>query len=636
MSSARAGTIGRASRGRRATVAATTVALLSALLPVAASAAPGPEPGTGRLVTVGPERLVDTRRPDCGCRWVDDTTFEVDVTGRADIPDDAIAAAITVTAVPTVLPGHITVWPSGRSRPDVSTLNTRPDRVVANSAIVPLGDDGRFTVASLRAGDVIVDISAVFVPATSSSDGRFVPMTGRRVVDTRQGLPSGALERRGSLTVALPNGVPTDATAVVANVTSVLEGGPGHLTVRPAGSPEVDTSILNVDGSGRPVAASVIVPVSEDGFVVDSFAGGHVVVDLVGWFTGSSAPSSGDGLFVPIDPTRLVDTRRTGERIHAGGTIEIAAPDRLAAAVVTNVTAVRPDRRGHISAYPARTAVPGTSTVNPSTWNHTVANFAITRASTAGLAYRSHGGTDLVVDATGWFTGSPTSTTTGVAPNTRTTSRVLVVGDSTLGGVALVPSSTAAFVGIEAVIDAAACRRLLRPSCRSDVTNVIPNTAVEAIAGSTGRFEIVVIKTGYNDWFSDFPTEFDAVVTAARSKGAHTILWLTYNEDVDRPTARRAYVENNIDLRALTALPRYDDVILADWLSYSRHRQDWFWDGTHLTPDGAWALTDYVSRWSAAIEHRPCPRGWTTGETPPDPCPVPERRGPVPDPRSLY
>ena len=629
-------TSGGARTRRRAALAIATAVLFSSVSVGWSAADVAAAPDTGKLVALRPERLADTRRADCGCRWIGDTTFEVDVAAHRSVPDDAIAAAITITAVATPVAGHVTVWPSGSPRPEVSTLNTRPDRAVANSTIVPLGDDGRITLSSLRPGGVVVDVTAVFVPASSATDGRFVPMNGRRVVDTRLGTPRGALGRGDSLAVGLPTGVPSDATAVVANVTSVRERGQGHLTVRPAGSPPVDASFLNADGSGRAVAASVIVPVSPDGFVIDSFAGGHLVVDVVGWFTGPSAAASTDGLFVPVSPRRLTDTRLTPGRIHAGGSIEVASPAPEAAAVVTNVTVVRPDRRGHVTAHPARTPTPGTSTVNPSSWNHTVANFAITRASTAGLAYRSHAGTDLVVDATGWFTGGPTAASTGAAPNTPTRSRLLVVGDSTLGGVALVPSSTAAFVGVDAVVDAAACRRLVRPSCRSDITNVIPNTAVEAIGGAAGRFDIVVIKTGYNDWFSDFPAEFHAVVAAARSKGAHTILWLTYNEDVDRPTARQAYAENNVDLRILTALPQYDDVVLADWLSYSRSRQDWFWDGTHLTPDGAWALTDYVSRWAAALEHRPCPRGWSVGEVPPDPCPPPERRGPVADPRGLY
>jgi hypothetical protein len=423
---------------------------------------------------------------------------------------------------------------------------------------------------------------------------------------------------------------------MVVNVTSVLEPAPGHLSIRPANAPPRLTSFLNLDGSGMATAGSVIVPVDAGGFSIDSFGGGHVVVDALGWFTGPGAPDSSDGLYVPLGPQRLLDTRTIPGRINAGGTIEIAAPVPGAAAIVTNVTAVLPDRRGHVSAYPARTGVPSTSTVNPAFWNHTVANFAITRTSTSGLAYRSFAGTDLVVDAAGWFTGSPTTATDPPAPNEPTRSRAVIVGDSSLAVLVEYPPANRGFVGFDIVLDAAACRRLLRPSCLSDFTGMIPNTAVEAIASTPGRLDVVIVKTGFNDWFNDFPAAFDAVVQTSRAKGAHTILWLTYNETSRSVRGRQAYHQNNVDLRRLAALPRYADVLVGDWQIYADGRPEWFWDGIHLTPEGAWALTDYVSRWMAAAEHRPCPRPWTLGAPVPDPCPVPEQLGPVPSPRSLY
>ena len=82
--------------------------------------------------------------------------------------------------------------------------------------------------------------------------------------------------------------------------------------------------------------------------------------------------------------------------------------------------------------------------------------------------------------------------------------------------------------------------------------------------------------------------------------------------------------------------PEYADVILADWLRYSSRRPDWFVDGTHLGVAGTWSLADYISRWIAALEHRPCPRPWAAGLVAPDPCPAPDAVGPVPDARSLY
>lgn len=588
------------------------------------------------LVPVGPVRLADTRRPACGCRRISATTITVDVTARPDVPDDAVAAAVTITALRTADAGYVTAYPAGIELPGTSTVNTRPDRVASNTAIVPLGDDGRLAVFASGRGDVVVDLAAVFVPADRARAGRFVPVDGRRLVDTRSGpSPGGALAPGDELNVPLPAGVAHDATAVLVNITNLRESRPGHLTVQPAGTPPTRTSVLNPNGSGAPVAAAAIVPVTAAGLTITSTSGGHVAVDLLGWFTGPTAAEAADGLYVPALPRRLLDTRSVPGRIHPGGAIELPSP-YPAAALVTNVTAVRPDRRGFVTAYPAGRPVPGTSTVNPAAWNDTVANFAVTRTSSRGIAHRSSGGTDLVVDVSGWFTGHPAVATEPVPRNVPARARVLVVGDSTLASLDVVTAARSAFVGFDVVVDAASCRRLLRPSCLSNVTGLVPNTAVEAIAGTPGSFDVVVVKAGYNDWFSDFPTEFDAVVRTARGKGAHTIVWLSYNEDVAGPNARRAYAENNVDLRRLVTLPRYADVLLADWMEYSRPRPDWFTDGTHATAAGAWSLADYVSRWIAAVEHRPCPRPWALGAATPDPCPAPDRVGPVGDARSLY
>lgn len=299
---------------------------------------------------------------------------------------------------------------------------------------------------------------------------------------------------------------------------------------------------------------------------------------------------------------------------------------------MTNVTVTNADRAGFVTAFPAGTPKPGTSAVNPAFWNHTVANTAITRVSDRGSAYWSLAGADIVIDLAGWFVGEAVTATLPPLPNESTRSRALLVGDSTLAGVSLYTSSLDALRGFDGIVDAESCRRLLRPSCHSNVTGRTPNTAVEAILGTPGRLDIVVVKAGYNDWFSDFPGEFDAVVGAARAKGAHTILWLTQNERVNRTTAKRAYEENNVDLRRLTSLPQYADVILADWLAYSDTRQNWFHDGTHVNRTGAYAITDYTARWVAALEHRPCPRPWVVGGPVADPCPAPDLVGPVPDP----
>ena len=241
------------------------------------------------------------------------------------------------------------------------------------------------------------------------------------------------------------------------------------------------------------------------------------MVDFLGWFTGAERRR--------LEPTACsCRSRRSACSTPRDEAASVARSARSswpasfpgAAALVTNVTATRADRAGFLTAYPAGTPRPDTSTLNPAMFEHTVANMAITRLSDRGLAYYSHAGSDVVVDVTGMFTGSPCAATLPPPPNAPAYSRVLLVGDSTLAAVSLLyPHSQAAFIGFEGIVDAASCRRLLRPSCKSAVTHLVPNTAVEAILGTPGRIDVLVVKTGYNDWNSNFPAEFDAVVAPA-------------------------------------------------------------------------------------------------------------------------
>ena len=599
--------------------------------------------GTAAFVPTTPFRLTDTREADCGCSVVDANTIEIDAAADARTPEGAVALALTVTAVAPGGPSFVTAYPGDRDRPLAAMLNARSDRNVSNTAIVPIGDDGTLRIFRRIPGHVVVDVAGAFVPAETAAAGRYVPIDATRLVDSRVGIGAvGAIAAGGGLLVPRPGAVPADATALVVNIASVDAPIRGNLSVRAAGGPVVGTAFMTVPGGPGVVSSTTIAPVSVDGFVIRSTAGGHIVVDVVGWFTGPSAPESDEGLFVPVEPRRLHDTRETGPRIWPGGTIEIDVDLDGAAAVVTNLSATQTDRRTFVTAHPAGVDRPTASNLNASFYNHTVANLAITSVSDRGVAYYARAGADVVVDLTGYFTGEPVPATRPPAPNPVPRSRVLLVGDSTLAGIAYVTDAQRALIGFEGIVDAASCRRLLRPSCLSDVTGIVPSTAVEAILGAPGHLDIVVVKAGYNDWFSDFPGEFDAVVESARAKGAHTILWLSYNEQLRTRSGRvheragQAYRENNDDLYRLVQLPEYSDVVLADWRAYTLSRPDWFYDGTHTTRAGSYGITDYVARWIAAIEHRPCPRPWVVGGAVPDRCPIPDDVGPVPDPLSLY
>jgi hypothetical protein len=390
------------------------------------------------------------------------------------------------------------------------------------------------------------------------------------------------------------------------------------------------------------------VPVSAGGFTVFSQAGEHLIVDMTGWFTGPSAPWSSDGLFVATTPTRVLDTR-DDTTLFPDGTIEFdttAVTGGPVAAVAANWTLTRTWRGGYLTVHPARTARPLASTANADRRNQDVAQFGIVAASWEGLAAYSSAGTQLVVDVTGWFTGRPMDTTTGATPVNRpvadTSRRVVLMGDSTLAGVRWYTNSQHALGGSSFVLDAESCRRLVGSSCRGREGRQPPN-AVNAIGAVPGAFDVLVVMTGYNDWYTSFPGAFDQVVAAARAKGATRIIWLTYRERTTyaNPTGGTSQAEGyriqNQTIRDKIASGAYDDVTLLDWNTYTAARDDWFTsDGVHFTIAGAYGAADYISRAVSSLHGEPCPAPWTPGAAIESPCAWPDTRVGVVDPITLY
>lgn len=628
---------------RRIGWAAAVVALAIAVCGVRATApaAAGPaEPtaigSSSKFQAVSPIRLADTRQPRCECLRLDDHTIRVVVAGRNGIGSDISSAAITITGAGAMAAGFVTVFPSGQPRPGTSVLNLLEETATSNSTLTPVGEGGAIDLYSSVGAQLIVDLTGTFTPAASAAAGRFRPTATIRLLDTRGAGPSG-LRPGAGVTLPLPAGVDADAMAVAVNITSVGAARAGFLTGYAAGASAPDTSFMNPDGTGGAKAASTILPVSSQGFTISTSVGGHVIVDLVGWFTGESAATTSDGLFVPVAATRLLDTRVDAPRLWPRGTLEVPLAVSPVAALVTNVTAVNPDRPGYITAYPAGTGLPATSSINAPARNATSANLAITTASTRGTAYFASGGTELLVDLTGYFTGAPVAATEPAPPNVAPVPRVLMIGDSTLGGLVDVARVRTALRGFDYVLDAKPCRRLVRPSCTSRFTHFAPNTAEDAINIAPGSFDVVLIKAGYNDAAADFESAVARVVQASRAKGTRLVIWLTYSES----NLPGSYNTQIATLHRLAGSPTYPDLVVADWRTYAAPHDSWYEaDRVHLTGAGMWATSDYISRWVAGTSHLPCPVAWTVGGVLDDPCPNPDAlsaaTGTAPDLKALY
>lgn len=96
------------------------------------------------FVPHAPTRLLDTRagigaaKTKVGAY----TPVRLKIAGNAKVPAGVAAVVLNVTVTNTTAAGHVSVYPSGRERPESSNLNYAAGQTVPNQVIVPVGKDG--------------------------------------------------------------------------------------------------------------------------------------------------------------------------------------------------------------------------------------------------------------------------------------------------------------------------------------------------------------------------------------------------------------------------------------------------------------------------------------------------------------
>ena len=333
------------------------------------------------------------------------------------------AVAVQVTATQTTGPGHFTVFPADKSRPLASSLNVmRANHTLTNLVSVPVSANGEIKIFSHSGSHVVVDVQGVFVTANTSRAGRLELFDAPyRHLDTRE---SRKLGTNSTTVIDLSGRVPRNATAAVVNLTSVNNSAQGFLTAFPYGSALPNASNLNYpDPALRTAVGSQGYVALKDGkFNVYSSVQTDLVIDVAGYFTGSDAPSSTDGLFVPVTPYRMLDTREASNvpscfksgRVRSGGSIPVSVASRGGVpasnvyAVAANIALTQTSGPGWARVWPAGGAEPETSSVNSGFANHTVANHAATKIGAAGIGVRTMSGMHIIVDVTGYFLGGTT------------------------------------------------------------------------------------------------------------------------------------------------------------------------------------------------------------------------------------
>ena len=377
-----------------------------------------------QFVPVTPCRLVDTRPQNGGSGPIQGGTFETfnlpqlaPGGGCADL-STADAYSLNVTVVPPGPLGYLTIWPTGKNQPVVSTMNSLDGRVKANAVIVPAGTSGAVSVFVSNTTDVVLDIDGYFAPVSNSTLA-FYPLTPCRVVDTRHfhyPLGLGAPYLHGQVPRDLPVlrskcGIPHRAQAYSFNFTVVPNppGNPlGYLEVWPTGNkPQNRASTLN-NLTATVVANAAIVPAGTDGEITALASNDtDLIIDIDGYFAVPTQQNPGLSLY-PTAPCRVIDTRKVGNGQPFMGelTVNVAGsvcgPPITGQAYVFNATVVPVGSLGYLTLWPDSEKQPVVSTLNAIDGVVT-SNMAIVPTTNGKIDAFASNLTQLVIDISSYF-----------------------------------------------------------------------------------------------------------------------------------------------------------------------------------------------------------------------------------------
>jgi hypothetical protein len=208
----------------------------------------------------------------------------------------------------------------------------------------------------------------------------------------------------------------SSVSAVIVNLTVTEATEPGFVQAYASGTPQPRTSNLNVERTGGTVSNLAIVPVGANGTItVFAQKGAHVVVDVSGWYSDDGLKGGFKGLFVPVDPSRVLDTREgTGGsrgKVDAQTSIDVPiageanVPVSGASGVIVNLTAVNSNAPGYVTLYPMGTERALVASLNVDLAGQIVPNLVASPLGAGGRVSIFHQtGGHLVADVAGWFT----------------------------------------------------------------------------------------------------------------------------------------------------------------------------------------------------------------------------------------
>ncbi|CAN5513286.1 hypothetical protein BH23ACT3_BH23ACT3_12990 [soil metagenome] len=315
----------------------------------------------------------------------------------------------------------IRLSPSGAVDPTFPTVVTPVGGPLLRSALAGAPDAGILVTTSTETTGVLRRYVGGAPPATSA----LAPLQPGRLLDTRDPggtTVDGQFQAQGTrpaegelaLQVAGRGEVPSDAAAVVLNVTVTGAQGAGFVTAWPCDEPRPNASSLNFV-EGQTVPNAVVVKLSLAGTVClyNAQAATDLLADVNGYFPAGSG-------FEPLQPGRVLDTRNPGGSTADGQFQAQGAPaadtetqlvvsgrsgvPEDAAAVVLNVTVVGAQGAGFVTVWPCGEPRPDASSLN-FVEGQTVPNAVVAKVGAGGAVclYNAQAATDLLADVNGYF-----------------------------------------------------------------------------------------------------------------------------------------------------------------------------------------------------------------------------------------
>jgi hypothetical protein len=366
--------------------------------------------------------------------------------------------------------------------------------------------------ASLLSVLSVVGLATVpAVAATASSGGGFVAVApSQKLVDTSSGVGISATLGAASTTafqVLGQAGVPASGVgAVSVDLEATGSSAGSYLTLWADGTTRPSISTMNLT-TGVTADSAAIVAVGSDGKVEVYNAAGTVNLRVVvnGYYTAATGAAAPGG-YVPIAPTRLVDTRNgTGvalAQIPAGGSVDVQV-DGVAgitgeSAVFANLTVPAASSGGSLYAYASGASSGGQPILSFSTTTRSAG--AIVAVGSNGKITLRNGSTttaiDVLVDVPGFFSAS-SSTGGGFTAvsarllDTRTTTAVAAHGSVNLqiGGSNGIPVRFgAAAVDLVAISGASSGYLNAWPTVQS-----MPATSLDSFQASTATSSMAVV-----------------------------------------------------------------------------------------------------------------------------------------------